>query len=141
MAVLGDAIYARLIAHAGTTALVERRVYPLRLPQGIGSLSLPYPAIRFQVFERQRTHLMGADLNERHAEVQVDCYGETYRSAHLVALQAISALSRQEGTWGGVVVIHFFLDAATEIDEPQSTQEGEEGVYRVMLQFTAHWQD
>ena len=141
MAILGDAIYARLKAHAGTTALVGTRIYPLRLPQGIGAASLPYPAIRYQVIERPRTHLMGADLNERHAEAQVDCYASTYRDAHLLAAQVISALSRWDGTAGGVVVLHIFLDGALDTDEPTIEWDGEQGVYRVMLQFTAHWQD
>lgn len=142
MAFIGDAVFARLTAHTGTFALVGRRVYPLRLPQGIGQdPQIPYPAIRYQVFERPRTHLMGADLNERHAELQVDCYARTYRGAHTLAEQAISALSRWDGTAGGVVVLHVFLDGMLDMDEPTIQQDGEQGLYRVMLQFTAHWQD
>jgi hypothetical protein len=142
MAVLGDAVYARLTAHAGTAALVGTRVYPLRLPQGMGEPSVPYPAIRFQVFERARTHLMGADLNERHAEVQIDCYAESYEDAHELAEAVVSALSRWEGTAGGVTVIHFFLEGSLDMDEPTVvTPQGEESVCRVMHQFVAHWQD
>ena len=142
MARLGDAVYARLVAHAGTKALVERRVYPMQLPQGTGEPSVPYPAIRFQVFERAPTHLMGADLNERHSEVQVDCYAETYEAAHAVAAEVRSALSRWEGTAGGVTVLHFFVDGSLDMDEPTvKTPQGEEGLSRVMLTFTAHWQD
>lgn len=142
MAILGDAIFTRLTAHTGTYTLVARRVYPLRLPQGSGAPQVPYPAVRYQVLERPRTHLMGADLNERHAEVQVDCYAETYRGAHTLAAQVISALSRYEGTSGSVVVVHFFLDGSLDMDEPAvRTPQGEEGIFRVMLQFTAHWQD
>lgn len=141
MAILGDAIHARLKAHSGTYALVKNRIYPNRLPQGMGSEALPYPAVRYQVFERARTHLMGADLNERHAEVQVDCYALKYRDAHLLGAQVISALSRWEGTAGGVTVLHFFLDGGLDSDEPTVQQEGEQGLYRWMLQFTAHWED
>lgn len=139
MAVIGDALHARLKAHAGTYALVGSRIFPLRLPQGIGSESLPYPAVRYQIIGAPRTHVMGQDTGEVHARVQVDCYAEKYRDAHLVSAQVRAALSRWGGTAGGVNVEHIFLDDERDMDEPTHEFEGEKGLYRVMLDFIVHY--
>lgn len=133
---IGKAIHARLTGHAGTFALVKKRIYPLRIPQGP-----TYPAVRYQVIGAPRTHLMGADLGEVHARVQIDCYAQTYDGAHTLATQVRGALSRWEGTAGGVTVIHVFLDDERDIDEPTIEQDGEKGVYRVMFDFIVHYEE
>ena len=134
--ILGDAIYARLKAHAGTLALVNTRIYPLRLPQGP-----TYPAIRYQLIGAPETHLMGNDPGSVHSRVQIDCYAETYRSAHLLKAEVRDALSRWEGTVGGVVVDHLFLDDWRDMEEPTLEHDGEQGIYRVMMDLVAHYSD
>lgn len=128
---IGKAVHARLKAHAGTAALVVDRIYPLRLPP-----SPTYPAVRYQVITDPQTHLMGADLNELHAQVQIDCYAVTYPGAHALKTQVKAALSRWEGTAGGVTVIHSFYDDSRDLEETI-----EQGIYRVMMDFTMHWQE
>lgn len=139
MAIIGDAIHAQLTGHSGTRALVGSRVYPLRLPQGTGASSLPYPAVRYQVIGAPRSHVMGQDTGEVFARVQVDCYAETYRDAHLLSAQVRAALSRQSGTWGGVVIDSVFLEDERDMDEPLVEWDGEQGVYRVMLDFIVNY--
>lgn len=136
---IGLAVKARLTAHAGTSALVASRVYPLRLPQGP-----TYPAVRYQLIGAPRTHLMGDDPDASigvHARVQVDCYADTYAGAHELAEQVRLALSRWSGTSGGVAVEVVFLEDERDMDEPTIKHESEEGVYRVMMDLIAHYQD
>lgn len=136
---IGKAIHARLKAHTGTAALVESRIYPLRLPQGP-----TYPAIRYQVISTPRTHLMGdtADASiQAHARVQVDCYDETYAGVRALAEQVRLALSRWSGTAGGVTVEVVFLDDERDLDEPTLVHGGEQGVFHVMMDLVAHYQD
>ena len=131
---VGNAIYARLAAHAGTAALVGTRIYALRLNQGV-----TYPAIRFQVIGSPRVHAMTADTGQVDARVQVDSYAETYEGAHAVAAQVRAALSRWGGTAGGVTVEHAFLDDERDLDEPTVTVNGDAGIYRVMQDFMVHY--
>lgn len=133
---IGKAITARLKAHAGTKALVGSRVYPLRLPQGP-----TYPAVRYQVIGSPRVHAMGADTGQVNARVQVDSYALTYAGAQALAEQVRLALSRWEGTAGGVVVDHLFLDGDRDMDEPTLVHGGEQGIYRVMQDYIAHYQE
>lgn len=136
MAIPGNAIYARLKAHAGTLALVGSRIYPMRLPQGP-----TYPAIRYQFIGAPRVHAMGADTGQVNASLQVDCYAETYTGARTLSDQVIDALSRWEATSGGVVVDHVFVDGERDLDEPTLEHDGEQGIYRVMLDLTVHYQE
>lgn len=133
---IGKALRARLTSHAGTSALIGSRVYPLRLPQGP-----TYPAVRYQVIGAPRVHAMGADTGQVDARVQVDSYAETYAGAQALAEQVRLALSRWEGTAGGVVVDHVFLADQRDLDEPTLVHHGEQGVYRVMTDFIAHYQE
>lgn len=131
---IGKAIKARLTAHSGTDALVGGRIYPLRLPQGP-----TYPAVRYQVISAPRTQLMGGPVGEVHARVQVDCYALTYEEADQLSAQVRIALNRWDGTSGGVVVEAVFLENERDIDEPETIDKGERGVYRKMLDFMAHY--
>lgn len=136
---IGKAIQARLAAHAGTAALVVDRIYPMRLPQ-----PTTFPAIRYQVIGAPRTHVMGATPDasiEVHSRVQVDCYAVTYNGARSLAEQVRLALSRWSGTAGGVTVEVLFLDDARDLDEQEFVHGDEMGVYRVMMDFMAHYQD
>ena len=130
----GKAIHARLKAHSGTFALVKARIYPLRLPQGP-----TYPGVRYQRIGAPRAHAMGADTGEVFARVQVDCYAETYAGADALSVQVRAALSRWSGTAGGVVVDSIFLDDERDVDEPTIEHDGEQGVYRVMLDFIVNY--
>lgn len=140
---VGKAIHARLKAHAGTTALVGTRIYPLRLPQDIGERkpAPQYPAVRYQRIGAPRSHVMGADTGEVYANVQVDCYGLTYEDADALSVQVRAALSRWSGTAGGIVVDSVFLNDERDVDEPTIVKDGEQGVYRVLLDFTVNYQE
>ena len=133
---IGKAIHSRLSAHSGTSALVSARIYPMRLPQ-----PPTYPAVRYQVIGAPRTHAMGVDTGEVHARVQVDCYATTYSGVRALADQVRLALNRWGDTAGGVVVDHVLLDEERDADEPTVVRDGERGVYRVMMDFLAHYQE
>lgn len=131
---VGNAIYARLAAHAGTAALVGTRIYPVRINQGV-----TYPAIRYQVISAPREHVMTQDTGEVHARVQIDSYATTPEGAHAVAAQVRAALSRWGGTAGGVTVEHVFLDDERDIDEPTPVVAGDKGLFRVMQDYLVHY--
>lgn len=136
---IGKAISARLTAHAGTNALAGSRHYPLHAPQGP-----TYPFTVYQMIGSPRTHLMGDSPDASRwveASMQIDCYAKTYAGTHALAEQVRLALSRWSGTAGGVTVEVVFFEDARDMDEPELVQHGDQGVYRVMMDFTAHYQD
>jgi hypothetical protein len=104
-----DAVYARLTAVAGVTALIATRVYPVRVPQ-----NPTYPLASYQKISDVPAHAMGSDAGVRTARVQVTAWGATYDDAKNVAIQVVAALSRFRGTSASVVVQDVFFE--NEVD-------------------------
>jgi len=99
MAELSEALYSRLQAVSGVTALVGTRVYPLRLPQAV-----TYPAVRYQVIDEERPGALDADIGLVWARVQLDSYAATYLAAKQLATALRAALRRAAWTEDGVQV-------------------------------------
>lgn len=102
---IGAAIYSRLTGHGGTDALVDGRVYPTKLPQDV-----EMPAIRYQMIDDVPEHAMGSDVGVAHGRVQIDCFGSDYDEARNVATNVHDALSRFNGTAGGVTIQATFAE-------------------------------
>jgi len=124
------AIYARLSAYAGLTALVSTRIHNEVIPQGIS-----YPAVSFTTISVQRFPAMGANIPLAKSRVQVNCYGSTKLAALNVAAQVRGALSRWSGTAGGVVVQAVFDESQTN-DYDDAVQK-----FRAIVEFMAWYEE
>ncbi len=93
MAGIGEATRAALLADAGVAALVNARIFPLKLPQGV-----TYPAVRYQVISEPPINGLRGPNPTRHARVQVDAYAKGYADADALASAIAGALGSREGT-------------------------------------------
>ncbi len=93
------AVKARLDAHAGTSALVSDRNYPLERPSDSA-----LPANTYELIGDVPFHAMGSDAAVREARVRIHSYGSTYPSAVETSEQVRQALSRFRGTSASVVI-------------------------------------
>lgn len=104
-----EALFARFSAYAGLTALIGAgsscRAWPDEAAKNPGK---PY-LVFFQV-GGTRTHLSGADSTVRRARFQIDCYGSTGDSAREVRAQAIAALDRLGGSYGGTTIQDIYIE-------------------------------
>lgn len=115
---INEALYSYLSTHAGLSALVGLRIYPLFLPQNV-----TYPAVVITEIDLTPKHAMGADVSLYEVRFQFSCWGDTKSSVDSVKAQVISALRDYSGTMGGaggVVVQRIFYESETEIYEPES---------------------
>lgn len=110
-----EALYTHLTTHAGLTALVGDRVYPLALPGGV-----TLPAVTYQRISgpRERSH-DGRRL--AHPRYQVTVWAETYLAARAVAEQVRLALDGFVGQLGGTVQATALLEDDRELRDPQTT--------------------
>lgn len=120
-----EALYARLTAHAGLTALIATRVYPKQIPQGAA-----LPAVVFERIAARRHHAMGADAGVATPRFRVTAWARAaagksaYENVKDVAAQVRAALSRFRGTVAGVVIQDVLLEGETDISEPNTEIQG-----------------
>lgn len=94
-----SALYDRLAAASGLTALVSARIYPLQAPQGDET---PY-VVWQRIGGRRIGNLAGASRVAL-ATFQVACYATTFLAARAVADQVRYALNGYNGTQSGQVI-------------------------------------
>lgn len=110
-----QALYSRLTAHAGTSAIIGKKVYPNLLPQDV-----TLDAITYQRISATRTPAMGADSDAAYARFQVSSWSSTYSGAKALAAQVQDALQRWSGTAGGTTVLEVFLLNELDIYEDET---------------------
>jgi hypothetical protein len=108
-----NAIYQRLAAHSGLSALISARIYPQILPE-----TPTYPAVTYWITGAPRETAMGSDPGIVHARVQVDAWGLTFAVARNVGEQVRAALQRWRGTLDGTEVLDSFIEDARD-QEPE----------------------
>lgn len=106
MADYAEAVRGRLLAHAGTAAIVSTRVTHDFLPQDPTLPSITVTAIDAIPFSA-----FGADVDKEQCRVQVDCWAATRTAVMALFVQAKAALQRWSGTVGSVVVTQIFLES------------------------------
>jgi hypothetical protein len=109
---LATAIYARLAATSAVTALVGTRIMP------IGSPSNTYPLIVYDIDQEKEESIDEMVGKEFFVTLTMVAGGpgvtDAYTRAHAVASAVKTALDRQKGTWGGIVVGGCFFNGASE---------------------------
>lgn len=101
MADVGTAIRALAIADASLRAEIGDRMYPDRRPQ-----TASYPCLTYTVDSDESHEHMGGLSGFAECLVEVQSYATTRLKARSVHELARLALSRQQGTYAGVVVRH-----------------------------------
>lgn len=87
---IGNLLYSRLTTHAGTSALISTRCYPLTLPQKPTLPALVYQQISSA--PNQGTSTLHRD------RYQISCWASTYSGAVALATQVQSALEEHTDT-------------------------------------------
>jgi hypothetical protein len=108
---LEAALFNRLTTHAGLTALIAARCYPILLPQ-----EPTLPAVTYQ-------RVAGAHLQEfqmpapiARGRYQVTARGTSYASTRAVATQVRLALDGLSGLMGGVGGVNVWVMMLSDID-------------------------
>lgn len=122
---LEAALYTRLTAHAGTSAIVSTRVYPNVLPQ-----RATLPAVTYRRISTNRPPAMGADSGVAEVRMQVDSWADSYSGVKALQAQVRSALQRYNATVGSEVILDAFIVNEMDLYEP------EKNVHRVLTDFT-----
>jgi hypothetical protein len=86
------AVRAHLINDPAVRSLVDTRIYPDVLPQGV-----TYPAIRYQRIDTPRTYTKGGSAGLSRPRLQIDCYATTYKAAKDTADAVRAAMERFTG--------------------------------------------
>lgn len=116
---IGVLLRDALVAHSGTVALVEQRIYPLFLPQ-----TPTYPAISYQ---RISNSAQNGSTAVRESRWQVNCWAATYAGA--VSLSEAVKAALEEHTNGTETPGIKMCRVVNEIDD----QDTETEAYRVIL--------
>ena len=104
-----SALYSRLTAVSGVTALVSTRIYPNVIPQNAAM-----PVIAYQVISTDRNYRHAGQSNNAMPRIQITVEAASYSSAVAVCAAVRAALSGYKGTVGTVVIGGIFLE--TEYD-------------------------
>ena len=113
-------LYTRLTTHAGLSALIGTRAYPLHLPQ-----KPTLPAVTYHRVSAIRVSAMGADTGLVRPRFQIDVWAEEYitqgatTGAREVAEQVRAALQRWSTSSGTIVQDSYFLNEV-ELFEPDT---------------------
>ena len=126
MASVGTAIYNRLNATAGVTAIISDRTYPLVLPQGT-----KLPACTYQQISGPRIHAMGSDPGLTSPRYQVNAWSTSYEQALSLANQLRLSLQDYSGSTGGFEIQRIFFDNEMEI----SSVDKNEIVYHIAQDY------
>ena len=124
---LEEAIYERLTTHTGTSALIQRRVYPLVKPQ-----SQTQACVVYQQITGSRVEVGGSDSGLTFPIFQFRCIAPTYPQVKELAKQVVAALSRWSGTFADQTIQGTF-DISKRDGEPEPGNDGLVSLYEVLV--------
>lgn len=119
-----DALYSHLSGHAGLTALVSARIYPMVLPQNPS-----YPAVTYKKISGPRETSKAGPSGTVRARMQIDCWAESYAAAKQVAKQVRLAMATFSGLIADVTINKTTQQNDLDVYEP------EDSVYHDSLDF------
>lgn len=128
-------LYTRLTTHAGLSALIGTRAYPLHLPQ-----KPTLPAVTYARVSATRVSAMGADTGLVRPRFQIDVWAEKYitqgakTGAREVAEQVRAALQRWSTASGTIVQDTYFLNEV-ELFEPDTE------TWHIALDFEINYEE
>lgn len=114
MSGIEEAIYSALTAHAGLSALVADRIYPMVLPQDATRPAVTY--MRVSGARDLNINQASVDANPRY---QFDVWADSFEAAYGAAAQLIDAVGTvQSGS--GVTVYGVAVVGDMDVYEPQT---------------------
>ena len=119
MAVLEEGIYAFLVADATIGGVVDNRIYPMMMPQGV-----TLPCLTYQRISTPRivTHdSSGATGDLTNPRFQFDAWGETGKAVKAISDALRAVLHGKTGAMGGVTI----RAALAENEAPEFDPESE----------------
>lgn len=111
-----ETIYTRLSTFAGLIALVNTRIYPIIMPQGV-----TYPAVTYQrISAESRESCMIEDVGFARTTFQVTAWGDTFKEVRTISEQLRQALQR----WTASGVQGTFILGEYDLYDPDSLKYG-----------------
>lgn len=130
MAVVEEALTARLEGSTSVTSLASTRVYPMHLPQ-----DPKLPAITYDLVSNVRESFMTADDGQVTARMQVTSWAKDPKAASGLSEGVRATTQRWAGTSTGVVVDEIFIENEFSFyDDDTST-------YAHSLDLIVHYQE
>lgn len=119
-------VYTQLSNHAGLTALVGVKIYPLIAPQGAQA-----PFVVYQKVSRIPAYSHSGYSTYQKVRLQISCFAETYLEAKNIAAQVVDAME----TWpdANAKVMSVFLDDETDIYDERTM------LYHVPVDFIVEY--
>jgi len=118
---LESKLVAYLLNHAGLTALIGNRLYPLMMPEGTA-----LPAVVYQRVSGMREYQFGAYSGMERPRISFSCWGENYGQAKQVASELKTAM--QAKTDSDPTITAFVVTETDDFDT-------DTGYYRVIVDF------
>lgn len=118
-------LFEYLSANAGVSALVDSRIYPSVMKQGVDM-----PVVVFSRIGSQRSRTFCATDSLVLGTFQLDCYDRGYLKAVQLAAAVRSALVDYAGLMGDTTVNQVSLESEFDTDDP------EPGLYRVSQTYS-----
>jgi hypothetical protein len=131
-----SALTSHLLNHAGLSALISTRLYPEKLPASTSETPNTMPLATYQLNDEPVSTTHDGKLLYR-TRVQVDAWGGSYKSAHVVAHQVFTALQGYSGHMGDQTV------SVGGIFRQAKRDQGDEnvGLFCVSQDFIINWKD
>lgn len=111
-----EALISLLLEDAGVSALVSDRINFQRRSQSESSM----PAIVMHKISAPRDYNMSGPSNLIETRIQVDCFGEKYKSAKTLARAVVAVLNGFSGVKSGVSFQRISIDNERDTDGKES---------------------
>ena len=132
-----EALYARLAADAGVSALVSARIYPEQAVQAD-----TFPLVTYSEASAEFLYSLAGRINLNKYSMHLDVYASSYSSAKAVRAALMACLDGMQQTAigaGTVTVLGSFLEQG-ESGHEAPIHADEYGIFRAGLDVSIHYQ-
>ena len=128
---IDEALKIYLLAQPGLTALIGRRLYPMRPPQTVDLRT--NTAVSMQTISDYKNHILTGQIAEESPKKQWTVFAPTQLEAFDIAKQIKLALIDFEGSMSGIIIQYIKL--INEIPSIETSPDGTVSVHTVDLEF------
>lgn len=115
MSVIEEALQGHLEGHAGLSALVSNRVYPM-----VGRQNTTLPYATYQLIDGESLARHGGQMGKANPVFQITVWASTYATAKAVAEQVKLAMIAFIGTFSGIVVDAVDISGARDMVDDET---------------------
>lgn len=131
---INEAIFSRLTADAGVSALIASRVYPHRT-----RFEPTYPLVIYEVTGDEPVYTFGGAHGLREANMYFQCIASKYRDSKAIAAAIEASLSGFSGVLGSHFVHAILIDSVRDA-KIQKTEDADSFYYAVNVVITVHYE-